>query len=348
MRGALIAAAAGGAIAAIVYYKLISKRGVPVSIVDDIAMLECKGRPFAPPTPTAAQLIAGETDAGGILRVGSLVLQRAQFKALWIRIGCQQMRSPAPALLAGVVQSAIQVQSKVKPVKAAVYVGISEGCLAAGDAVDLDILYSAGFVFHHYRPGEAAVAGEYVYVADLAKMVPCYATSIEGATGVVLSPDERNVLVVWERGGWNTPGGAIDQGEMKVDGLKREIREEVGVTIDENVAPYYLGGYQAARARDNRINDNFSVFAVRAASDHFEIDNKEIHDARWMPWRTLLDAWIAAGKPAADRNVELSSSVLPEGKKLVGRNLLRWLEVYKTDKGMTCKITPGKECKIGG
>ena len=47
------------------------------------------------------------------------------------------------------------------------------------------------------------------------------------------------------------------------------------------------------------------------------------------------------------RNVALESSVLPEDKRTVSRNLLCFLERYQDGKGIPCKVTPGKECKIG-
>ena len=119
---------------------------------------------------------------------------------------------------------------------------------------------------------------------DLDDVVPVYATSIEGATGIILSPAADKVLAVWERGGWSTPGGSVDSGEMKTEALEREIREEVGVKLNAAVPPIYLGGYQVAKARDDRVNDNFAAFAVRAHSEYLEVDQKEIEKAMWLPW----------------------------------------------------------------
>jgi len=343
----IIATAAAGAALAVMFYRLFKVR-LPSTLAGDIAALDCRGRPFAPVMPTRLELNAGATSEGGMLRVGPIVIQRASFKALWIRVGSLRQPAPASALLEGVVREALASQTALKPMKAALYVAICEDCLGSGSVVDVGMLCSCGFVFHHYRPSEhPATGGEWVYVADLAKMVPHYATSVEGATGVVFSPDELSVLAVWERGGWNTPGGAIDLGEMKVDGLKREIREEVGVTLDDAFPPVYLGGYQMSRARDGTINDNFSAFAVRAASEQTHLDNKEIHCAFWLRWRVLLDEWVAAGRPSIQKNVALTSAELPVDKKLVSINLLRWLDTYRSSKGMVCKITPGKEVKIG-
>ena len=63
-------------------------------------------------------------------------------------------------------------------------------------------------------------------------MVPNYSTCIEGATSICFSPDGTQVLLVWERGGWTTPGGAVNAGESKLEALVRELGEEVGVEVD--------------------------------------------------------------------------------------------------------------------
>ena len=84
------------------------------------------------------------------------------------------------------------------------------------------------------------------------------------------------MLLVFERGAWNTPGGAVDMGESKLDALVREVREEVEVAVDRSWGPFYLGGWQQARARDNLINDNFSVFAVRLTNEDFVANKREV------------------------------------------------------------------------
>ena len=72
------------------------------------------------------------------------------------------------------------------------------------------------------------------------------------------------MLLVWERGSWSTPGGAVEPGENKLDALERELREEVNLTLDlVGWGAQYLGGWQQSKARDNLVNDNFSSFLVK-------------------------------------------------------------------------------------
>ena len=54
--------------------------------------------------------------------------------------------------------------------------------------------------------------------------------------GILLSNDGHVLIGKNVKGGvyedlWVIPGGGIDEGETKEDGLKREIREEVGIDI---------------------------------------------------------------------------------------------------------------------
>lgn len=335
---------------------------------------------MAPPRPTAAELAAGATATGAVLALrAGLSVQRGPFKSCWVRVSGSV---PAAALRA-VVSRALELQRDVgkgkggTPTgKAAVFVAIAVSCLQRGAAVDVEWLAAQGFAFHHAVPDNT----ELVYVCDQAGMTPAYATSIEGATGVVFSPDEEKILSVWERGGWNTPGGAVDPGEMKIEALAREIREEVrrpaaaartrrarrsqtlrsppapaatpqvGITnLDPAFAPVYLGGWQKGKARDDSVNDNFSAFAVRAITEDFAIDHKEIGVAMWLPWRELLAAWRDAGRPADGKITPLDGCKgLPDGKPGVSVFMLQLLDNYEAGRGMGCTVKEAKgEVRIG-
>jgi len=320
------------------FFKALDEHRQVSSLASKLPRLVCHGRPFAPVQPSHADLQVGQTSDGPLLRVGPMMLQRAQFNALWIRIGCLGQRIPHQALLRATIKLALEAQASFT-FKAAVYVAVSERCLERGDKVELEWLKGQGFSFHHYRWAPTGAEAELVYVADLAKMVPAYATSIEGAASIILSRDGHNLLAVWEHGCWSMPGGAVDEGEMKITALKRECREEVGITLDDAFTPVYLGGYQRRRARDGKINDNFSAFAVRAACDNYTVDQKEIDIAMWLPWQELVDAWEAEGKPTHAKNIPLAVAALPNERKMVSRNLLTWLDTYRSGRGLVCDIT---------
>ena len=186
---------------------------------------------------------------------------------------------------------------------------------------------------------------EYVYYAwpgDTDDMVPVYSTSVEGATALVFSPDETRLLLVWERGGWSTPGGAVNAGEGKLDALAREVGEEVGVALDEEwEGVRFLGGYQQEKARDGLVNDSFAAFSVKATTDEFVIDGKEIRAAHWVAWRPLLERWIASGRPQQKRvafegfGELVGLAELKPEKNLVMCNVLHWLETWVDGRGFS-------------
>ena len=55
--------------------------------------------------------------------------------------------------------------------------------------------------------------------------------------GAVIFNDKREVLLLKHRfragSGWGLPGGFMEHGEQPVDGLRRELREEIGLELDD-------------------------------------------------------------------------------------------------------------------
>jgi mutator protein MutT len=55
--------------------------------------------------------------------------------------------------------------------------------------------------------------------------------------GAVIFNDKGEVLLLKHRfrpgSGWGLPGGFIEKGEQPIDALRRELREEIGLEIDD-------------------------------------------------------------------------------------------------------------------
>ena len=55
---------------------------------------------------------------------------------------------------------------------------------------------------------------------------------IVAASALIINEQGEIALVKTERRGWELPGGQIELGETLTDGLKREIYEECGLTVE--------------------------------------------------------------------------------------------------------------------
>jgi 8-oxo-dGTP diphosphatase len=80
---------------------------------------------------------------------------------------------------------------------------------------------------------------------------------------------------------YTMPGGVVEAGEMLMDAVKREVREETALEIE----PIALAGHREAvmRDREGKVERHFVIlcFAARWVSGE-PVLNEELDDARWL------------------------------------------------------------------
>ena len=76
---------------------------------------------------------------------------------------------------------------------------------------------------------------------------------------------------------WTLPGGGVKRNESLMDAVTREVREEVGITINDLRECGSL--FNDKEYRRNTI----WVFATQVSSDQLEIDDLEVEEAKWFP-----------------------------------------------------------------
>jgi 8-oxo-dGTP pyrophosphatase MutT (NUDIX family) len=103
-------------------------------------------------------------------------------------------------------------------------------------------------------------------------------------TGVCIIECNEKILLVRNTYGsmnWVFPGGRSKKGETQEESVIREVKEEVGISLDKI---YHVGSYYGSETfKKHTVN----FFYARVNSGHFSIDEKEIYEGGWFAWDDL-------------------------------------------------------------
>lgn len=292
----------------------------------------------AKPDPSGA---TSATVTGPVFRCSSssVTLQSGPFNSLWLRVQDKTLQSPFSDVANYWCRKHLQKWEKSLP-GAPFYIAVAETSGALPEV--LQWCRAHDMAFHHYRsalPGQGPA--EFVYYKwhgppGSKDLVPPYATAVQGVGAIILSPDEREVLLVWEYGCWKMVTGAIDLGEDMFIATERECAEEVGIALDPAFQPQCLGGWQKSKARDRQVSDNFFVFAVRAMSKDVQVDGVEVSSARWFP----VEALLAIEKPQ-EPHQHVQACVGSDVKPIsISTSLLIFLSSFSSGKGLRVTRLP--------
>ena len=100
--------------------------------------------------------------------------------------------------------------------------------------------------------------------------------------GAVIFNDKREVLLLKHRfragSGWGLPGGFMESGEQPIDTLRRELREEIGLEVDD---------VEVFAARSFRKPKQVEVLFRARANAEVKSLTMEVERAEWFALDSL-------------------------------------------------------------
>jgi ADP-ribose pyrophosphatase len=139
----------------------------------------------------------------------------------------------------------------------------------------IPVLTNIGFEFHHCDERSLMLVKKMAYDS----FVPTTKNYIVGVGAIVLN--EGQLLVIKDRfsAGYKLPGGHIDRNESIKDALKREVREETGISVEfESIIN--IGHFRNGQFGESNL---YIVCTTKALSKDITInDSSEVAEACWI------------------------------------------------------------------
>ena len=93
---------------------------------------------------------------------------------------------------------------------------------------------------------------------------------------------------------WTRTGGHVDSGEIPIDGIQREVEEEIGVKISkDDFEPMGIEKIEKVNSNQNIINRNYvySYFAfVKYKLEDYKIQEEEVCNLKYMSIEEIEEA----------------------------------------------------------
>jgi len=110
---------------------------------------------------------------------------------------------------------------------------------------------------------------------------------------VFMECEGKVLLLRRTKGGWGVPGGKLEKGETPLEGLVREIREELRLDPDPNVLQWVRSFY----VRHPKVKYQLHLFRwVLSCFPSIVLDPKEHRDYLWQPIVAFADLPLLEGQ----------------------------------------------------
>jgi hypothetical protein len=159
---------------------------------------------------------------------------------------------------------------------------------------------SMGYKFHHYENGEYVL---YKWnVPDIPDKVPAWATSMLGISCLILSPDGKSVLMIFEYDKYKAVTGIVEPNHFLGQTCFKEVQEETGIKLDLDFGLHVCGGGIGPSGKPG-VTDSFVCFVAKAQHTDVVLDQFEIPSGiyRWFPIEFLITEVVPSAKDALSK-----------------------------------------------
>jgi ADP-ribose pyrophosphatase YjhB (NUDIX family) len=130
------------------------------------------------------------------------------------------------------------------------------------------------------------------YIKTLRGMIGNSRIVLPGVRALIFS-DQRELLLEKQTlfGSWALPHGCVDVGESALDALKREVKEETGLTV-AHAEPFGLYSdpkYSVTYPNGDQVQTFTMAFLVRAWFGELAADGDEVAELGFFPLDNLPD-----------------------------------------------------------
>ncbi|WP_077603536.1 NUDIX hydrolase [Oceanobacillus sojae] len=129
------------------------------------------------------------------------------------------------------------------------------------------------------------------YVKELRKLVGTRPLILPGSVVIMLNNDNQILLQHRHDGGWGVPGGLMELGESLEDTARREVKEEIGLTIGALKLLDVFSGpdYYFKVSNGDELYSVTAVYLTNDIQGEMNIDKHESIDFRYFHTDDLPD-----------------------------------------------------------
>ena len=166
-----------------------------------------------------------------------------------------------------------------------------------------------------------------------------YATSTAGATAVILSPDEKSILMIHEYDMWKCVTGSNDYRELSLETASREMLEEVGLVNDPDFVPKMIGLWNISGRFGGYINNVMTCYIFKSKTLDAKPDEFEISLTKWFSLDELKPIIELAKTKTNLSGQPFDRSYITYGGERFGYCYLLWINNWINNKCMECEIS---------